>query len=560
MGIKPLIFGARGRVGGQVPSSPAVAPIVSGPMVKPLVLGQKPAKPAQAVPGTSLSPIVAAVADPVATMARDTMAAGAAGLAGLGRRVSPHAGAVAGAVVDGLVEAATRAAKRLAPSVSDGQCRAVWADVIEALQECGLAGPDGRVWQVCAKTGRRIGEVLPDFWLSDLAVVARLGNTPSADAAISRLVGCITAQLAFTVSPMVAVQSVASLAMLRESDPVGYLVQGVAECLPLGQRADMVARARRAVELGALRAGLAALPWGAIQYGCEVVGLYLGHVLPARLPGDVNPLRIYDGRGLAGIGSNPAALAHFCGRLVQTIFALIARHRVKPLEHLTRQDLAGLKVHYQGSGLYAAQKQARAILRADLASAENIRSYRMVTIDGRRVRRVMSASDIEAVRRQFGVDSATLDLDLSNLADLQTAARAMGNPVQIQVQTPRELSALDMRRKAARDRAQELLGDDLDTLGGAPDLSELALSGILPDDFAAEFDTEADLISAGLVTLEQVLDFNFDFMAQDDESESDDYAGQDDAGKFDALDLSADDLLSRALSEAIANAKPAFRR
>jgi hypothetical protein len=168
----------------------------------------------------------------------------------------------------------------------------------------------------------------------------------------------------------------------------------------------------------------------------------------------------------------------------------------------------------------------------------------------------LSASDIEAVRRQFGISSDTLDLDLSNLADLQTAARAMGNPVQIQVSTPRELSALDLRRKVAKDRAQELLGDDPDILGGSPDLSELALSGLLPDDFAAEFDTEADLIRAGLVTLDEVLDFNFDFAAQGDDDENDD----DEKGEFDALDLTPDDLLTRALSEAIAASRPAFSR
>jgi hypothetical protein len=346
--------------------------------------------------------------------------------------------------------------------------------------------------------------------------------------------------------------------MLREADPVGYLVQGVAECLPLPVRADMVARAARAVALGSLRARIAALPWGVVQYGCEVVSLYLSHVLPARLVGDVNPLAIYDTRGIAAIGDTPATLGHFCGRLVQIIFTLIARHRVKPLAQLTRQDLASLKVHYHGSGLYAAQKQARAILRADLASVENIRSFRMVIVDGKRQRRVMSNSDLEAVRRQFGIDSSALDLDLSNLMDLQTVARSLGNPIQIQVQTARELSALAAQRDAAKTRAQDLLGDDVPIFGGAPDLSELALSGILPDDFAAEFDTEADLVRAGLVTLDEVLDFNFDYMAQDDEDEDDDE--NPDESAFDALDLSADDLLSRALAEAIANARPALRR
>ena len=552
MGYKPLTLSAIGRA--SLPDTlPEVAPSPAppkpvAPLVRPLVAGAS----------RVAVPVVPAV-DHIADLARQSALDGRAGLVGLSGRHAgnPAVNAVAGAVVDNIVEAATRAAKRLAPSASDAQARAVWADVLEALGECGLVSADGRVYQTCGKTGRRLGEVSPDFWLDDLKIVARLGNTPSADLAISRLVGGIAAQLAYTVAPSVAVQSAASLAMLREADPVGYLVQGVAECVPLGQRADMVARAARAVELGNLRAACAVLPWAVVQYGCEVVTLYLSHVLPLRLPGDVNPLRHYDGRGIGGICDSPATVAHFCGRLVQSIFALIARHRVKPMEQLTRADLAALRVHYQGSGLYAAQKQARAILRADLASAENIRSFRMVTIDGKRQRRILSASDIEAVRRQFGIASDTLDLDLSNLADLQTAARAMGNPVQIQVSTPRELSALDLRRKFAKDRAQDLLGDDPDTLGGSPDLSELALSGLLPDDFAAEFDTEADLIRAGLVTLDEVLDFNFDFAAQgDDDDESDD----DDKGEFDALDLSPDDLLTRALSEAIAASRPAFSR
>ena len=557
MGYKPLTLSGIGRpsLPGPLPDtlpdaapSPAPSPQVA-PSVRPLVAGagRVPVPPPAAV-------------DHIGNLARQSAMDGRAGLVGLSGRAAsnPAVGAVAGAVVDTIVEAATRAAKRIAPSASDTQARAVWADVLEALGECGLVAADGRVYQTCGKTGRRIGEVVPDFWLDDLKIVARLGNTPSADLAISRLVGGIAAQLAYTVAPMVAVQSAASLAMLREADPVGYLVQGVAECVPLGQRADIVTRAARAVELGNLRAACAALPWAVVQYGCEVVTLYLAHVLPSRLPGDVNPLRYYDGRGIGGVCDSPATVAHFCGRLVQSIFALIARHRVKPMDQLTRADLAALKVHYQGSGLYAAQKQARAILRADLASAENIRSYRMVTVDGKRQRRVLSASDIEAVRRQFGIASDTLDLDLSSLVDLQTAARAMGNPVQIQVATPRELTALDIRRKVAKDRAQNLLGDDLDTLSGSPDLSELALSGLLPDDFAAEFDTEADLVRAGLVTLDEVLDFNFDFAAQGDDDENDE--NDDDKGEFDALDLTPDDLLTRALSEAIAASRPAFSR
>ena len=481
---------------------------------------------------------------------------GRAGLVGMsGRAASAGAGAVASGVVDLLVTQAQIAARKIAPSVADDAARAVWGDVVDTLREIGLVGPDGAVWLHCSKTGRKVGQVQPDYWLDDLRAIARLGNTPSAEAALSRLVGGIVCQMAYAVAPVVAVSHVSALASLREFEPVGYLVQAVGDCFPVPARASSVDLALRAQGLARLRAGASALPFGVVQYACEVLALFLSHVQPRKVPGNVNPLLTYGAAGWFGAFDTIATASHFCGRVVQCIFALIARHRVKPMAALSRADLAALRVHYDGSSLYMAQKQARAILRADLASAENIRAYRMVTIDGKRRRRVMSGADIEAVRRAMGLSADVLNLDfsgLSDLADLQAASAALGRPVQVAVASRAELSALESKRDAAKAQAAALLDDGgaVFDAGASLDLGALLLAGALPDDFgdALEIGSESDLVRQGLVTLEEVLDFDFT-MPGDDEEESDSL--DDDSEGF-----SSDDLLADALAAAIAGAVP----
>ena len=142
MGYKPLTLSAIGRASlpGPLPEvapSPAPSKPVA-PLVRPLVAGAS----------RFAVPVVPAV-DHIADLARQSALDGRAGLVGLSGRHAgnPAVNAVAGAVVDTIVEAATRAAKRLAPSASDAQARAVWAGIVEALDECGLVSADGRVYQ-----------------------------------------------------------------------------------------------------------------------------------------------------------------------------------------------------------------------------------------------------------------------------------------------------------------------------------------------------------------------------------------------------------------------------
>lgn len=415
------------------------------------------------------------------------------------------ASAVAAGVVDCLVDDARAAARSVAPAPSDDAARGVWAALLEMLADSGLSPA-----LYCTKTGRRLGHVSPDAWGDYLRAIGQLGDTRAGDDATRRLLDAITAQKAHCVGPAVLHTSGASLALIRRVSPADYLCIASARLWPLLRGASAIVQAVRAETLGAMRARLDLLPDAALQYACEVVTLYLANIDPARVPVADNLLAHYAGDFAAPFQS-VATLGHFCGRLVQMLTALIARHRPRPLAAITRQDMRALRVHWVGLKEYQTQKADRAALRHAMRQAD--------------FARLLTGSERAAIgiaSRALAGNSAVSALDdfaasFLDALDLQAALAATGRAVPLAATDAQEASKA---RKVAAAWREDAGGDDLAD-GDLLDLSALLASGDVPADLLPTIDNEDDLVTAGLMSVSDILAFDWSGDEYDEDEDED---------------------------------------
>ena len=538
--LKPLGDGAGAASGaGPEPAKPERVPR------KIRLLGAvSPVSPVAPAPAAPVAPAAVPSAS-VADMARGAVDRARVALlsSGRGRDVS-GAGAVGAAVVGDIVSRAEIAARRALRVPSHDAGAAVWRDILESLQDCGLS-PD----IFCARSGRHVQRLDASGWSDMLSGVAALGDTRQGDASRARLLSAVVVQLGGHVLPLVLVDSAENLALLRETSPRDFLAVALSRIFALPSRSDALARAQFAARLGQVRAGIDSLPRAVLEYACECVTLYLSYLHPARLPADTGLSAFYPAGDWGGCCASPAAVGHLCGRVVQVLFSFIARARCRPVDQLSARDLAALRVHWGCVQSFADCRKARADIRGGVSDALKLPRHM----------RNLSAGQIAAFASASGVSMSDLVLDLT---DLQSAAAMTGRKVPIAFDRPEQFDAAQSRKAALQSRAQSLLGagagagaepvarssqsdavpDVADVFDLGADISALMLSGALPDDFAGGFDSVDDLVNGGVMTIEDVLDFDFDHIAgasDDDDDES---------------TQSLDDLQSELIAQAMAQA------
>lgn len=489
--------------------------------IKPLrPAGASPAGPATSAPAAPVAPAtprrlkplavaatsapVAPDLDPVAAMARKSADAAATALraSGKGRDVA-GASAVGASVVDILVSDAARAAARAIATPSTDAGAGVWSDTVETLASLGL---DPVIY--CARSGRVLSRLDAAPWADLLAGVAALGDTRAGDAARERLLGAVLAQMGGTVAPPVLVDSADALALLRDTAPRDYLAISLSRLFPCPPRADTMARAKWAAMLGRVRAGIDTLPPAVLSYCCEVVTLYLSYIHPARLPGDLSLSVSYPGGDWSGCCASVAAAGHLCGRIVQSLFTLLARERQRPVASLSASDLRALRTAWGGVPSYAEQKAARAALRGSVSDAMRPLSKRL------------STAAIERLRNAAGLSPEALALDLS---DLQIAAAMTGRTVPVHFDSPAAMNAAQAARDAGKARAADLLGGaGVETAEPvfdiAAELMALTAQG-MPDAFASSFDDVGEIVGADLWSVDDVVQFDFDHIGDDGEDD-----------------------------------------
>ena len=400
------------------------------------------------------------------------------------QRQRERLGAVASSVVGGIVERAQAAAVAVV-TPARGDTSAVWAGVLEALEETGLSPV-----LYCRKTGRRLGLVTPEPWQDYLHTLAALGETNLADETQGRLIAAIVAQKAHTVAPVVLVSCSASLAMIRETSPADFLAIALGDIFPLPRSSQSTEQAQRNERLGQARAAMEKLPSAALQYACETVGLFLSYVKPHLIPTDCNLLGAYGSGASADLVlpvSSVSALGHFCGRLVQSMVKLIGQANLKPVDKLTSRDLAALRVHWRGDANYQNLRLSRSLLRQSKSAA--LRLQRLPVLMTKGAARIVAGVD-SSLLSDFG---AALMLDA---LDLSFASGAMGQslPVKLESEVQADIALARQADLRSMQEYREELGGVLDLL----DLSGLLVSGSLPDEFLPTIERESDLAAIGL--------------------------------------------------------------
>lgn len=442
---------------------------------------------------------------------------------------------ISAALIDATVRRATQAASAIVQPASDAGARAVWSDVLDVLADAGLTPA-----LHCSRSGRALGVVSPDAWQDYLSAIARLGETREADNALERLTAAIIAQKAHTIGPAVLVTSGASLAMIRETCPADFLAIALGRIWPIPDRATTTEKAQRAEKLGAARAAIASLPRPAQEYACEVVTLYLSHVLPARIPTDVDALAFYGAGAAADLVApvrDVAALGHFCGRIVQTLVALLSRHRLRPLDKITPADLASLRVHWHHDAAFSAVKAAR----HEWRHAERLASDRARDDRGQLL---YTKTQEKALAGVGGSLLASTMAALENALDLSALLTASGRPTVVQTQSDAQAEAALSRRAdlvELREKAQAARDSEAEALD-LFDLSSLLVAGDLPAELVPVVETETDLLDMGLIELDDL----------------DGWASDDDDDPLDDPDAMPAELIDHAMQQATPTArKPA---
>lgn len=445
--------------------------------------------------------------------------------------------AVAGGLVDALVDAAQQIAARVVKPADDVAALALWDDVCDKL---------GAHWLTptiyCTRTGRNLGDVSPAGWLDYLRLIAAMPvDDPARTHAVDRLVAAIVSQKAYAIAPIVLDQSGAGLSLARLVDARDFCLMSFARFMSptahggshsvvLAQSGEILAQARDM---------MADLPTGVLAYAAECLGLYLSHIDPAKLGPGLNPLAHY-GADMLAPWRSIATVGHLCGRLVQGLVSEIATLRLKPASALTKSDLRRLRVHYTGSPGHQQLRANLAAYRAAIRQGIADRAH-----DARQSKQRLTTSQRDAL----GAVKADASMaELLDLLDLQAVIGATGRgvPVQLdQADAPAVMSRRDQVRAARQSHADALLGDDL------LDLTML-LTGDLPDDFLPALTDEADLISSGIFTADEIAGLEFDL--------ADGWADADDDAPDDDVQDVADLLDSLGLDALLADAMPTVGR
>ena len=428
-----------------------------------------------------------------------------AAIAEPGLNTPEHSATMATAIVDQLTTSAASAITSVSqPSTIAAQ--RVWNDVLEILQSHGLTTAI-----YCTRSGRLLSSINMDAWQDYLDQIAALGETSQADHTLRNLVSAIIAQKAHTVAPVVLTTSATSLAMIRETSPADFICVALNQVFPMPRGAQSAELAIRAEKLGQARRYMNALPSASLQYACECLTLYLSHIRPHKLEANRNLLSFY---GFAEQTDFPSAfqsiatLGHFCGRIIQQMIDLISQHRLRPVNELTQADLLSLRVHWQGSPVYQALRNARREWR-------NAQSQIKVP----KIRGLGNANKLIS-DLATSIDTTPLD-DFANsfldTLDLSAAMQAGGRKVRVILESEKAAEialAKHAELKAARKAAQEA-DEALQTF----DLTSILVSGELPAELIPEIDTPQDMFDAGLVDFDDLAGFQ---LSDDDDDAIDD--------------------------------------
>lgn len=469
---------------------------------------------------------------------------------GLSTRDGANLRAVATGIVSGLVESAELHARQFVTVQADTTAQDVWAEMLESLDAAGLTPTI-----YCNKSGRVLGEFNPSHWSDYLAQIAKLGESVQGDHIRGQLLGAMTSQKAYSVAPVVLTTSGASLAMIRETSAADFIAVALGHLFPANERWQSETLALRAENLGRARASLELLPDSALQYTCEVLTLYLSYIRP-RLLHNQGTLLDYYRDDLAAPFQSVETLGHFCGRIVQMLVDLLARHTLRPVNQIRPSDLRALRVHWQGYEPYRVLRVARREWRLGkeserkrIAQRERANNKRNILADvfgGPSHQRRLDDLDQNTVNRFSDV--------LADAFDLSAVLTAGGRPTPVHTKGDEETAqalarANELRTMKEESRAQAAdNAADLEALEGL-DISALILSNTLPAHFTSFTDDDDLAASLGLVDLP---DFDFDDYQEDDDDDSDDLA----ANLQRLLDEQQADAIQEAMQSATVKARP----
>lgn len=454
---------------------------------------------------------------------------------------------ISAGLIDIMVSDASDVARAIAPRPSDALAADVWGGVIEALAELDLSPV-----RYCTRTGRNLGVISPDTWTDYLCAIAQLGDTRAGDAARQRLLDAIIVDKAHVIAPPVLTSSAGNLAVIRATSPADYLAICCARLWPLDRRAQSLARAQWAEQLGQTRAAIAQLPIASQQYACEITTLFLSNIDPARLEQADNLLTYYKG-DFSRPWQSVASLGQFCGRLVQMLAQLIMRHRIRPLDQISRADMRALRIHWRGVPEFQAAKAERAAHRAAIAAGGASALAALDRTGQTSLRTVQALQAAGALRGSLVDDFAQSFLDA---LDMQAALASTGRKVSL-------VADNDAEAARARTVLRQYRANSSSSMSSAPqheldpfadnllDLSDLLSSGVIPDDLLPVIDSEEDLISAGLLSVSDLLSDDFDMLGgddDDDEAEDAEDAESDLSDFGDSPDMA--DLIAEAMGQA----------
>lgn len=449
--------------------------------------------------------------------------------------------AIAAGIVDVLLDDAARAVTNPASAsaaADDAAAARIWDDLLDLLAQDGLSPV-----YFCTRTGRAMGRVSPDGWRDYLAGIAALGETRAADDAMQRLYDAMIVRKGHEIAPAVLTSSADNLAMIRATCPVDFLMIATGRLWPMPRGASSFDLARRGETLGKARAWACALPPATVQYACEIVTLFLSNIDLPRVPIAENLLMHYSD-DIAAPWQSAASAAHFCGRLIQMITRLIARHRTRPLDQITRADLRALRIHWKGHADFQAQRQARAEYRLALQAAVDLNG--MIGNAGdkanqRSAERFLAAGGVLPQIDDFAAS-------LLDALDLQIALASTGRAVPLHAESQAE--KVKARQVVASYRDATASGaSDADPFGDLFDLSQLMAGDGMPSDLLPVIDSEEDLISAGLMTVSDLLGLDeSDLFGADEDEDEDEDAPMSDAD------------LARAISAALGEARASAPR
>lgn len=422
-----------------------------------------------------------------------------------GHKLTPErigqAKTIGASLVESLVEIAQNAKER----DESAAIHAAWQDVVEIL-----ASLDCDTSVYCSKSGKFIYNLTPDHFGDYLAGIARLKETSKGEKLLNQLINAILIQKAHTSLPCYLTISAENNAYMRENSPVDYALQALRETFPLPKRATPHEAAKYAQSISLARVSFERLQAPALSYLCECLHLYLSNIRPSSLAlnDTLNTLTIYKDQSLSDVVATPAKIAHFCRRLVQLAYNLIAKHKPRNLDTLTTRDIMHLRVHYHGLEIY---KQQRKELRA-LRHAEKIARQVQAKKDAKEEDFELTPKMREALEIYGDFDqNADNELELEVFDVAAHIRTSLQKPVKIAAETPKQATKYAAIAKTANE-AQAANPQPLDPFASFDDGEDFDYTPVIED--------ETDLIAQGYAEQDE-----FDqFTATLDADESEEFA------------------------------------